>query len=140
MSPLWRGFAGLVAVLFLAYYVVNLENKIEEERALIVSDPLEAAEQAFKGDGVVFYQAWIHRYDEDGNPIGYWFLPGEKKISEAILKAHPERKNLENSSGIMISQDHERTNRSSRIWARKYNIHLAELLIGEEDGALEKKN
>lgn len=37
MSPLWRGFAGFVAVFLLAYFVSDLEKKIEDEKALVHS-------------------------------------------------------------------------------------------------------
>jgi len=140
MSPLWRGFAGLIAVFFLAYYVTNLENEIEDEKALIASDPTTAAIKAFKEEEITFYQAWLYRLDQKGQQIGYWFLPGEKEIPTELLNEYTNRKNLEHSDGIQISQGQERYNRKAIRWAAAYNIHLASLLEGTNSNQPEQDN
>ena len=128
MTPLWRGFAGLVAVFFLAYYVTNLEKKTEEEKALISSDPQDSARIAFEEKEFSFYQVWVHRYDEDGKQIGYWVLPGSREISELLLDRYPDRIKLENTEKIQISLEHDRESRKARRWAYLFNVHLSDLL------------
>lgn len=113
MNPLYRGFAGLLAVFVLAFYVAKSEKSAEREKALIAGDPVVAAAEAFGKSEFIFYECWLHRLDEKGNEIGYWILPGEKEISPNILERYRMRKRLEQTDGIQISLERERYNRKA---------------------------
>jgi hypothetical protein len=132
MSPLWRGFAGLIVVFFLAFYVTRMEKRIEDEYALVSTNPHTAANEAHANDECAFYLVWINRYDKEGKQVGYWFIPGEKDITADILKEYPQRIYLQNTHGPEISLDIERKNRRARIWAADFNVQLSKLIEQDE--------
>lgn len=128
MTELYKGFAGLIAVIFLAFYVTNLEKKREEEKALVTTDPIEESLLAFESGEFHFYEVWHHRYDEDGKQIGSWLLPGEKEIPEQILKEYADRTRIDKTNNIGLTQEQERFIKKARRWASSYNRHLGKLL------------
>lgn len=129
MSPAWRGFAGLFTVVFLAFYVTNLENKTESEQAMVSStDPIEEASNAYEQSNFVFYEVWLSRRDKDGHEVGYWVLHGEKDISPEILKSNPDRYQFSYSKHFGLTDEQNLFTRRARKWSQSYNIHLAKLI------------
>ena len=130
MSPVWRGFAGLFAVVFLAIYVTEMEDRTESEKTLVREvGPIEAASKAFESDNVAFYEVWFSLTDEDGREVGYWILHGEKEIPGELLDAYPDRSQFSYSKYFGLTHEQNSFTRRARIWSLAYNRHLAKLLV-----------
>ncbi|MEM0967127.1 MAG: hypothetical protein AAGJ81_13365 [Verrucomicrobiota bacterium] len=132
MNEAWKGFAGLFAVVFLAFYVVGLEKTRERETDLVSTDPIERARLALNEGNIVFYEVWFNRYDGDNNQVSSWMIPGIDEISEEILKKNPIRTRIETTAGFEISNEQANHNREAKRWAYAYNTELAKSL--EERG------
>jgi len=130
MSPLWRGFAGLVAVLLLAYYATNMEAESEQEIAMIMeSDPSTEALKAFEEERYFFYERYFRRIDpESGADIGYWILHGDRQIAAEILDAYPNRVQIKTSLNYGLVPEHQSFNQRVRRWVLDFNLKMAELL------------
>ncbi|GEM_PF-2451024 len=129
MTPVWRGFAGLLVVVFLAFYVVNLENITESEQLLVSEvDPIEAAFDGYEQGDFIFYEVWLSRIDKDGNEVGYWVLHGASQISEELLEAYPNRYQFSYSKHFGLTHEQNAFSRRALKWSFAYNIQLAKLL------------
>ncbi|CAA6695202.1 MULTISPECIES: hypothetical protein [unclassified Lentimonas] len=132
MSPVLRGFAGLFAVVFLAVYVTQMEDRAEAEAALIREvDAIEAASLAYERGDLTFYEVWFSRTDKDGREVGGWILLGQKEIPEELLGAYPDRFQFRNSKHFGLTHEQNLFSRRARKWSLAYNTHLAKLLSPE---------
>jgi|GEM_PF-2801381 hypothetical protein len=131
VDALGKAFGGVFAVLVLVIWLVGSEREREAELHLVHDrDPHHVAKEDFLGGGRAFYLCWqIDRITKD-RVEGDWRVEGAADIPAAILLRYPERRRLERSWHIDLSEDAARFSREARVWAANYNRRLA-LLIRE---------
>lgn len=129
MNETWKGFAGLVVVLFLAYYVTRMDSEeAEENRIVFETEPIQFAETAFQKEDYVFYRIWSTRADEDGKIYAFWLLKGEQNITPNLLTNYPKRYDFKKTHNNQLTHEQNHFHRKASNWSLQYNLRLAELL------------
>jgi hypothetical protein len=128
VAELGKAFGGVVAVLGLvAFLAVSDREREAELRMVYDEEPRAFATSRFLAGERVFYECWRITTRSSKEITGAWFVPGEARIPVEILARHPERRRLERSWHIDLSEDSARFSREAWGWAERYNLRLAEL-------------
>lgn len=123
------GFAGLFAVIALAYIILSQEQQVDREMDLIRNNsPQEVAEKAFRDNKIVFYEVWFEWHHPEGRVDRRWKLPGQEHIPPSILADYPARHQVQATQNQRLDPEHVMFNREARRWAGVYNAQLAKLL------------
>src|SRR5690606_31473187 len=101
-------------------------------------DPRLVANDRFRAGERVFYLCWRITRESPEEVTGEWLVPGEPSISAAVLLRCPERRRLERSWHIGLSEETARFSREAWVWVERYNLRLAELVTAlDRDLAVE---
>lgn len=129
VSELGKAFGGVVAVLALVVWLSISERERETELRMVHDeDPRALASSRFLAGERVFYECWRIIRGSAEKVEGDWVVPGEAQIPAEVLIRFPERRRIERSWHIDLSEGSARFSREAWLWAERYNVRLAELV------------
>ncbi len=129
VTELGKAFGGVIAVLALVVWLSISERERETELRMVYDEePRALASSRFLAGERTFYECWRITRSSADKVVGDWVVPGEAQISTAVLIRFPERRRIERSWHIELSEDSARFSREAWRWAERYNLRLAELV------------